>query len=506
MALSFRFFFRFFCLALALAQVTIPAQAADKSAPENGWQTQIAAHPLTPSRLVAVDKNRQTLFVFERHSPLRLTDKYICTTGQAVGDKIVQGDLKTPEGIYFVVQRLGSGLDFKKYGNEAYTLNYPNPVDKLRKKTGYGIWIHGRGTSIVPRETQGCVAMNNSDIGVLGKNLLPGTAVTLAAEVTQVAELPAPDKATLAVLEKKTQGWAKAWGSRSSSLFEYYDPQAYSIAQGESFSSFRTQKERLFKSLPWIDTKIRDVHVLQGPGYWVTWFQQDYKAPNLSTKGVRRLYWQKDTKGDLRIVGMEWAPHLSGTLTASRGEAAFPPLDANPRSEEDFAPPKTEAPAKAVPEPAKPAVPPKADPPPAKTPPPATVATTPPPKEPETKAQRIEKLATEGAAFIESWRAVWLRGDIDKYMACYSSNAVQGSRKGKTAIESHKRVTWKNARPSKVQLSNVRISVDNGGIKADMVQEYADRSGFRDKGLKTLHLKRFGTTWRITSEEWSPAE
>ncbi len=503
MAVSLRSVSRVLCLTLTLAWAFF-APAAFAAAQENGWQSRIAPHPLTPGRLVAVDKNNQTLFVFERHSPLRLAAKYICTTGQAEGDKIVQGDLKTPEGVYFVVQRLASGLDFKKYGNEAYTLNYPNPVDKLRKKTGYGIWIHGRGTSIVPRETQGCVAMNNEDISVLGKNLAPGTPVTLAAGVTQAQDLSAPDKATLTMLERKTQGWARAWGSRSPSMFEYYDAQAYSLAQGEDFSKFRQQKERLFKSLPWIDNKIRDIHALSGPGYWVTWFQQDYKAPNLSTKGVRRLYWQKDPKGDLRIVGMEWAPHLSGTLTASRGEAAFPPLDANPRSEEDLpakAPAKTPAPAPAAapektPQPAPQPKPEPAKPAPAKAESPAQ----------ESKAQRMERLASEGAAFIEAWRGAWQKGNLDAYMSFYASNASQGARKGRAAIESHKRATWKNARPALVRLSNVRISLENGDIKADMVQEYADKSGYRDKGVKTLRLKRIGNAWRIVSEEWSASE
>lgn len=46
--------------------------------------------------------------------------------------------------------KIASGLDFKEYGGIAYTLNYPNPVDKLRGKTGHGIWIHSKGLGIEP--------------------------------------------------------------------------------------------------------------------------------------------------------------------------------------------------------------------------------------------------------------------------------------------------------------------------------------------------------------------
>jgi hypothetical protein len=44
----------------------------------------------------------------------------------------------------------------------------------------------------------------------------------------------------------------------------------------------------------------------------VTWTDQHYRAPNLSTEGVRRLYWQRDGKGEFRIVGMEWEPRDLG--------------------------------------------------------------------------------------------------------------------------------------------------------------------------------------------------
>ncbi len=322
---------------LVVAVLVAPARAGESG--REPWQTIIEEHHATPERLIAVDKSRQQLSLFERRSPLKLARLFTCTTGQAMGDKEREGDLKTPEGVYFVVQRIGSGLEYLKYGTEAYTLNYPNPVDRLRKKTGYGIWIHGRGEPLTPLQTQGCVAMNNEDLAAIGGALAPGTPVTLTESFSQSQEKNSREAATANLLEKKSQAWAKAWGQRSASLFDFYDKQAYSIAQGESFSRFQAQKERLFKQLPWINNSIRDIRVLQGPGYWVTWFYQDYKAPNLSTSGIRRLYWVPDGKGDFKIVGMEWAPGMaSGTLLAS-AEPALPPIEAQPRTEEQVLPP-----------------------------------------------------------------------------------------------------------------------------------------------------------------------
>jgi hypothetical protein len=178
------------------------------------------------------------------------------------------------------------------------------------------------------------VSLNNTDIAMLGKNLTPGTPVALAEGVSFSQQEPSDETITIRDLYSKTYGWAKAWSSKSNRFFDYYDAEAYAIAQGERFSSFRSQKERVFKNVKRIDVTVRNVQALQGPGYWVTWFQQDSQASNLATRGVRRLYWQKDKKGELRIVGMEWVPQLSGTLTAGLNGApvsgANPPPQASP--------------------------------------------------------------------------------------------------------------------------------------------------------------------------------
>lgn len=332
----FRFLLRTVALGLAALFVAAPAffpARAEEGARES-WQALIEEHQATPEYLIAVDKSRQQLSLFERRSPLKLTRLFTCTTGQAAGDKEREGDLKTPEGVYFVVQRIGSGLEFLKYGTEAYTLNYPNPVDRLRKKTGYGIWIHGRGEPLAPLQTQGCVSLNNEDLASIGVVLQPGTPVALAETFSLGRGENSPEAATISLLEKKVRAWAAAWGQRSTSMFDFYDKEAYSVAQGEPFSRFQAQKERLFRQLPWIRNSVRDIRMLRGPGYWVTWFYQDYKAPNLSTRGVRRLYWVPDAGGNFKIVGMEWAPGMSsGTLLAS-ADPALPPIEARPRTED----------------------------------------------------------------------------------------------------------------------------------------------------------------------------
>ncbi|MDM8215744.1 L,D-transpeptidase family protein [Desulfovibrio piger] len=282
----------------------------------DNWQASIYDEGL-PTHLVAVDKQRQSFLFFEHKSPLKLKYTFPCTTGQVPGDKQVINDLRTPEGIYFVEYKISGGLDFKEYGGIAYTLNYPNPVDKLRGKTGYGIWIHSKGYGIYPRDTKGCVAIGLKDIDTVGPSLRPGTAVVLAEHVDETA-VPRPDDGTARRLRLLMQEWSKAWAARSPKMFEFYNPEAYTKAMPESFAAFRQNKERLFKILKFIKIFNKEIHVLQGPGYWVTWSEQLYTASNLSTEGVRRLYWQPDEQGHFRIVGMEWTPRELGMEAAFR--------------------------------------------------------------------------------------------------------------------------------------------------------------------------------------------
>ena len=158
------------CTALLLAGLMCEPEARAWEAVTDG---------LPDQAVVAVDKSRQRFFLMEKGK----ARDYLCTTGQAQGDKQVRGDLKTPEGVYFVVRKRTEWLDFEEYGGEAYILDYPNPVDRLRGKTGSGIWVHSRGRAITPFESRGCVVLNLKDIAEVGPELKRGTPVLIGERV-----------------------------------------------------------------------------------------------------------------------------------------------------------------------------------------------------------------------------------------------------------------------------------------------------------------------------------
>ncbi|WP_029897106.1 L,D-transpeptidase Cds6 family protein [Desulfohalovibrio reitneri] len=289
----------------AIAAALLAAAVLAGAPGARAWDLTLQDSPTSPEFFLAVAKQRQTVLAFGRHSPLNLRKSLTCTTGQKPGDKLREGDLKTPEGVYFVQRKRTGGLDFELYGDTAYTLDYPNPVDVLKGKTGSGIWVHGRGRALTPRDTKGCVALNNDDLAGIGPDLAPGVPVVIAREVAFSAE-PGEMSRTAEELARRVRGWAEAWAAKSPEFFSYYHPGRYSKAE-RAFERFRQRKQRIFDQVDWIAVRVHDIRALPGPDYWVTWFGQYYRTPQMDSQIVKRLYWQKDEDGEWRIVGNEYA-------------------------------------------------------------------------------------------------------------------------------------------------------------------------------------------------------
>jgi murein L,D-transpeptidase YafK len=117
---------------------------------------------------IAIDASRARLYLFENTpAGLKLLGDYYISVGKSGIEKSAEGDLRTPLGIYYVTSNLDpkSLRDF--YGAGALPINYPNPYDLRRGKTGSGIWLHGTPPaqfSRAPKATDGCVVLANPDL------------------------------------------------------------------------------------------------------------------------------------------------------------------------------------------------------------------------------------------------------------------------------------------------------------------------------------------------------
>ena len=122
---------------------------------------------------VAVDVSRSRLYLLENTpAGLVVIRDYYSSVGKLGMAKQVEGDLRTPLGVYFVTGRISDArlrdpsLD-DRYGAAALALNYPNQYDQMKGRTGSGIWLHGVSTaqfSRAPLATDGCVALTNPDL------------------------------------------------------------------------------------------------------------------------------------------------------------------------------------------------------------------------------------------------------------------------------------------------------------------------------------------------------
>ncbi|WP_240919270.1 murein L,D-transpeptidase family protein [Acidovorax sp. HDW3] len=162
---------------------------------------------------IAVDASRARLYLFENSaSGMKLVADYYVSVGKLGVEKGLEGDQRTPLGVYYI----GSNLDPKSlrdfYGAGALTLNYPNPYDLRRGKGGSGIWLHGTPPeqyARAPQATDGCVAMANPDLRQLLRQAQPRTTPVVIARQLQWVQ-PASLEGERQRFAQTLQAWSQA--------------------------------------------------------------------------------------------------------------------------------------------------------------------------------------------------------------------------------------------------------------------------------------------------------
>jgi lipoprotein-anchoring transpeptidase ErfK/SrfK len=186
---------------LRLLALQHPPQAAEL--PSN----LISIAPDVP-RVVVVDALRSRLYVYENSAQgLYLSHSLYMTQGRLGANKVIEGDQKTPIGVYF-----SDGAIEKKlpdlYGYGALNTDYPNVWDKRQNRTGHGIWLHGtpkESYARAPYASDGCVVLANPDIATIFPLVSPKVPVVLAENVRFV---PAAQLAKLrAEMNTKLDAW-----------------------------------------------------------------------------------------------------------------------------------------------------------------------------------------------------------------------------------------------------------------------------------------------------------
>lgn len=155
--------------------------------------------------VIAVDASRSRLYLFENlastdsasaesASPqLQLIGDFYISVGLSGIEKVVEGDQRTPLGVYYITSNLNPANLPDLYGAGALPINYPNALDVRRGKTGHGIWLHGtpRAQFVrAPQASDGCVVLSNPDL----KRLLATVAIrTTPVIIAQELQWVKPD-------------------------------------------------------------------------------------------------------------------------------------------------------------------------------------------------------------------------------------------------------------------------------------------------------------------------
>ncbi|MDZ4292839.1 MAG: L,D-transpeptidase family protein [Hydrogenophaga sp.] len=151
---------------------------------------------------IAIDASRSRLYLFENQTPsasgsliakapqLHLVGDFYISVGLSGIEKTVEGDKRTPLGVYYITSNLNPDNLPDLYGVGALPINYPNPLDVQRGKTGSGIWLHGTPREQfvrAPQASDGCVVLSNPDLERLLKTVqIRTTPVVIAPELQWV--------------------------------------------------------------------------------------------------------------------------------------------------------------------------------------------------------------------------------------------------------------------------------------------------------------------------------
>lgn len=232
---------------------------------------------------------------------------YKVAIGEDPRRKLKEGDLRTPEGQYFIVGRQEGNELNRIYGPLAYVLNYPNEEDKKAGRTGTGIWIHGTAPDTVPFQTKGCLEMNNPELSNLSQILKKGigTPVLIISDSTLTDLVNYPDYAS--ILTKKENilkrykthkkefdefldTWAKAWSSREIDKYKtLYDKDRFS-SRGMNWEAWMEYKQKTFENYSSIEIGINDFFLSDfSESTAVLKFVQDYKSNRLESVNGKRL-------------------------------------------------------------------------------------------------------------------------------------------------------------------------------------------------------------------------
>ncbi len=261
--------------------------------------------------VILVDKSTYTLYLLEyREGNRTVIDSFPCKTGRNHGDKIREGDQRTPEGVFFFVNRydrddirsmVGRENEYL-YGDMAFATDFPNTIDQIQGKNGGGIWLHGTDRNfeeMSPNDTRGCVVTTNATINSLsGYISLRETPIVIVESIDMVKK-DTIERSAREIMEN-IENWRDAWANEDIERYGIHYAGGFT-SQGMDRNHWLSRKKNIFDAYSIDHIQLDHVSIFRHNEGLIIRFVQDYAASNTAGTGVKILYMMRDN-GNWGIV------------------------------------------------------------------------------------------------------------------------------------------------------------------------------------------------------------
>lgn len=225
--------------------------------------------------------------------------------GKNGAGKQKEGDLKTPIGVYQITSYLDDAELDDFYGAGAYPVNFPNVWDRIRNRSGYGIWLHGlpKGVDRRPRlDSEGCIIIDNESVEAMANFISVGKTLMVLSPSFEWLPTDAiqPSSDVLDAIDH----WRATW--------EANEPEAYLANYHPEFTDtnrdlaeWSAYKRRVNRNKTFIDVDLSEMSVVEYPGesnLVAVRFYQEYRSSNFNWEGWKHLLWRRDDSGAWRIM------------------------------------------------------------------------------------------------------------------------------------------------------------------------------------------------------------
>lgn len=248
-----------------------------------------------------VDAKHSRLYLYEnRDDGVRLLQDFYVSQGKLGINKLKEGDMRTPVGVYYLVGRLPGVKLPDMYGKGALPLDYPNDWDKINGRSGSGIWVHGTPPetfSRPPLSTDGCVVVSNDDLNFLTRTVEIGKTPILIGDQVEFVSKEQLDK-DLRQAASLVETWRRDVESRDDVSLKALYSARFKSAADDDINAW-LDKNRYLPSVKKISVTVSDTSYFRQPSQEeviVSNFTQQIVIGKFRHAVRKKQYWAKEGK------------------------------------------------------------------------------------------------------------------------------------------------------------------------------------------------------------------